>query len=136
MNKTIFDTHAVVWLLKDDLQLGPQSRYMALHPAEDEEVLVSSFTFWEIAMLHRNYRRIVSLTPSEFRHEVIESGILEIPVSSEIAILSQELDRGFPADPADRIIVATAIDQRATLVTADAAILGWPGELRRHDARR
>lgn len=135
MNEIIFDTHAVVWLLKDDRQLGPQSRFMALHPAEEDVVLVSSFTFWEVAMLHRHNRPIIPITPREFRHEVTESGILEIPVSTEIAILSQELDRGFPADPADRIIVATAISQRATLVTADAAILQWPGELRRHDAR-
>ena len=87
-------------------------------------------------MLHRKNRSIVPQTPSEFRDAIRTMGVIEIPVTTEIAILSQELDDSFPADPADRIIAATALAQQAVLVTADAAILGWPGELRRHDARR
>jgi hypothetical protein len=34
------------------------------------------------------------------------------------------------------MIVATALSVGATLVTADDAILNWPGPLRTHDARR
>ena len=86
-------------------------------------------------MLLRKNRSIISQPLTEFRIAMRKMGILEIPVSTEIAILSQELDWGFPADPADRIIVATAIAERATLVTADAEILNWQGELKRHDAR-
>jgi PIN domain nuclease of toxin-antitoxin system len=40
----------------------------------------------------------------------------------------------FHADPADRFIVATALALGATLVTADQAILGWSGPLRRQSA--
>ena len=43
---------------------------------------------------------------------------------------------GIPQDPADRIIAATALTQGATLITADAAILEWPGQLTRHDAKK
>jgi len=38
---------------------------------------------------------------------------------------------GFHADPADRFITATALRQRARLLTADRAILAWPGTLER-----
>jgi PIN domain nuclease of toxin-antitoxin system len=39
-------------------------------------------------------------------------------------------------DPADRIIVASALASAGSLVTADAGILEWTGELSRIDARR
>jgi PIN domain nuclease of toxin-antitoxin system len=39
-------------------------------------------------------------------------------------------------DPADRLIVATRMTASAILATADDRILRWPGQLRRHDARR
>ena len=63
-------------------------------------------------MLHRKNRAIVTKAPYDFRVDVQKLGVLEIPVSTEIAILSQELDSGFPADPADRIIAATALAQQ------------------------
>lgn len=136
MNETIFDTHALVWLFNNSSSLSLESRRTASEALAENSLAVSAFTFWEIAMLHRKNRPIIPRTASEFRIETQKAGILEIPVTTEIAILSQELDDSFPADPADRIIAATALAQQAVLVTADAAILGWPGELRRHDARR
>ena len=136
MNETIFDTHALVWLFNNNPSLSLESRRMAREALAENSLAVSSFTFWEIAMLHRKNRPIISRAANEFRIEIQKVGILEIPVTTEVAILSQELDDRFPADPADRIIAATALAQQAVLVTADAAILGWPGELRRHSARR
>ena len=43
---------------------------------------------------------------------------------------------GRDGDPIDRLIVATALERGATLVTADEWLLGWRGTLERHDARR
>ena len=136
MNEILLDTHGVVWLLENDPRLGQESKALAVEALGKGELIVSTFSLWEIAMLHRKNRFIVPQTPSEFRDVIRTMGVIEFPVTTEIAILSQELDDRFPADPADRIIAATALEQRALLVTADAAILGWPGELRRHDARR
>ena len=42
---------------------------------------------------------------------------------------------GMPADPADRLIVATALEHHASLVTADEKLLAWRHGLERHDAR-
>ena len=69
-----------------------------------------------------------------FRQILLSSGLTEIPVDGEIGVRA-----GFPpdlhGDPADRIIVATALDGHQ-LVTADRRILGWNGPLERIDARR
>ena len=69
-----------------------------------------------------------------WRRSVLESGIIEVPLSSVVGILAAGLD-GLPRDPADRFIAATALEEGATLVTADASMLAWAGTLARHDAR-
>jgi len=51
-----------------------------------------------------------------------------------VALDAAALDTFHP-DPADRLIVATAPRASATLCTADASILDWPGKVRRRDAR-
>ena len=136
MNEILLDTHGIVWLLENDPRLGQESKTQAVEALGKSELIVSIFSLWEIAMLHRKNRSIVPQTPNEFRDVIRTMGVIEIPVTTEIAILSQELDDNFPADPADRIIAATALTRQGLLVTADAAILDWPGELRRYDARR
>ena len=52
-------------------------------------------------------------------------GIELVELSPEIAIDSTRLPDGFQADPADRILVATARHRNATFVTADRAILKY-----------
>lgn len=45
-----------------------------------------------------------------------------LPVSPSIAVAAAQLPRGFQGDPADRLIVATALDAKAPLVTRDRRI--------------
>ena len=69
-----------------------------------------------------------------WRRDLLARGWREIPITGEIAAIAGVL-AGMPGDPADRLIVATAL-QGHVLVTADRRILGWPGTLSRLDARR
>ena len=69
-----------------------------------------------------------------WRVRLLESGLVEIPADGGIALRAGLLT-GMHGDPADRIIVASALQRGQTLLTADQAILGWPGELDRLDAR-
>lgn len=68
-----------------------------------------------------------------WRRNLLASGLVELSVDGDIAIRAGLL-RHLHGDPADRIIVATALDGHR-LVTADAAILAWPRDLARLDAR-
>lgn len=63
------------------------------------------------------------------------AGLVEVSLTGEIAIRSTELE-GLSYDPADRMIVATAIAHDAALLTADERILEWRGSLKTLDARR
>ena len=71
---------------------------------------------------------------SRWRLEQLSQGLIEVPVDGEIGIRANELT-DFHADPADRIIVATAMNGHQ-LVTADRCILEWSGGLRCVDAAR
>ncbi len=80
-------------------------------------------------------QRLTLVTPAaNWRDIVLRLGISEIPLTGAIAIAAANLD--LHPDPADRFIVATALDHGATLLTADEKILAWPGMLLRQDPRQ
>lgn len=64
-----------------------------------------------------------------WRRVQLEQGMVELPVDGRIGLRAAVL-HDFHPDPADRLIVATALDGHR-LLTADERILGWPGELDR-----
>ena len=68
-----------------------------------------------------------------WRLELLAQGLIEIPVDGEIAARAGTL-AGLPGDPADRIIVSTALAGHQ-LVTSDTKILRWDSNLPRMDAR-
>ena len=63
-----------------------------------------------------------------WRRDLLANRILEIPVDGEIGIRAASLN-SLLRDPADRIIVATALVGDHRLVTADQRILRWTGPL-------
>ena len=67
-----------------------------------------------------------------WRRRQLEQGMIEIAIDGEIGIRAVALEKFHP-DPADRIIVATALAGRR-LATADSRILGWSGQLNRISA--
>lgn len=77
----------------------------------------------------------LSLSPEAWRLDLLSSGVREIPLEGDVGIAAARLE-GFHGDPADRILVATAIRHGAELVTADGQILAWQGVVRRQDARK
>lgn len=135
MNPVLLDTHALVWLLAGDSNLGNRSRELADVATREDALLVSAISFWEVAMLAQRRRLSLNQPAAQWRRRVLELGISEVAVSGDVGILATELEE-FPPDPADRMIAATSLLRGATLVTADAAILGWKGSLERQDARR
>ena len=83
-------------------------------------------------MLHSKRRITLLQDAGSWREMLLQDGLVEIPVDGAIGIRANELV-DFHADPADRMIVATALGGHR-LVTADRRILDWPGNLDRMDA--
>ena len=127
------DTHALIWLRTGDARLGAVARRALDNALRDEEFAVSAMTFWEVAMLRSKNRLDFPEDVGLWRRELLRQGLAEIPVDGEIGIRANALP-DFHADPADRIIVATA-QAGHRLVTGDERILAWGGNLARLDAR-
>jgi PIN domain nuclease of toxin-antitoxin system len=84
-------------------------------------------------MLIAKRRLRASRSATDQRDKVLAAGIRELPLAGEICILAGELEN-LHADPADRLIAASAIAHDATLVTADERLLRWRHTLRRQNA--
>jgi PIN domain nuclease of toxin-antitoxin system len=129
----LLDTHCLVWMDQADTRMGRSARDLADAAIEAAELAVSVISFWEVALLALKGRLRVRASITQWRHELLERGIVELPLGGGTCIAAARLP-DFHADPADRFIVATAQAIGATLVTADQRILGWTGQLDRHDA--
>ncbi len=130
----ILDTHALLWMDRNDETLGPQTRQLIEQTWRTDVVAISAISFWESALLARRGRIALPVAVDGWRADLLQAGIREIAVDGRIALLSTRLE-GLHQDPADRFIVASTIITGALLVTADRRILEWPTDLARHDAR-
>ncbi|MFO0230268.1 type II toxin-antitoxin system VapC family toxin [Gemmatimonas sp.] len=117
----LLDTAVLLWWLQDPARL---SRAAAAHlaSAQHTTVLVSSVSFWEIGL--KAERGMLELGDSfdGFLTRIESmSGLSILPVDLVIwrQVLALEWDH---RDPADRIIVATAMHHQATLLSSDRAI--------------
>ena len=128
----LLDTTALLWLRLGDERLGTLARGEIERAWQSDELAVSAISFWEVAMLVDKGRIKLADDVRAWRHEHLEQGVVEIPIDGEIGIRAVAL-ADFHADPADRLIVATALAGHR-LVTSDRRILEWPGRLRRLNA--
>ena len=126
---TLLDTHVLLWLRLGHRRLGAETRRIVERAWRAGEAAVSAVSFWEIALLHDKGRLTLLRDLGAWRGKLLRDGLIEIPVDGEIGIRAAGL-ADFHRDPADRLIVATALGGHR-LVTADRRILDWPGPLSR-----
>ena len=93
----------------------------------DSKVFISSISAWEIAMLVARGRLELTMPVRDWI--AISEGLSFlhfVPVTNNIAIKSVQLPGELHGDPADRLIVATALSMGSALVTKDEKILNYP----------
>jgi len=130
----LLDTHALVWLSEGNSKLGKESLILIDKALKENELFVSAISFWEVAMLIEKGRLTMDSSVSEWRSNLMKHGLQEIPLKGDAAIESAQLI-DFHGDPADRMIVATAIKSTMNLCTADQKILDWNHEILRINAK-
>ncbi|SDC95350.1 PIN domain nuclease, a component of toxin-antitoxin system (PIN domain) [Sphingomonas sp. YR710] len=112
--KLLLDTHALIWAVQDNPRLGRRAR--ARIGDRKNKVLFSTVSIWEILIkirtgkLHIDWRKLTGAAG--------EAGYarLDIGIDHMEALDALPLRHG---DPYDHLILAQAISERATLVTAD-----------------
>jgi len=113
----VLDTHVWIWMAAGDGRAGSMRNYAG-------RMILPAIGVWETAMLAAKGRLKLEPGVEEWVARNLEAPIELEPLSAEISIRSSRLGE-FHGDPADRLIVATALVLQMPLVTADRQIQKW-----------
>jgi PIN domain nuclease of toxin-antitoxin system len=116
--KLLIDTHVLIWTLA---KTRKRSRRAAKLLADgSNEVLVSAGSAYEIEF-KRGRNVELNQLPADLRDAASEMGFSWLPISSEHAVMAGRLPR-LHGDPFDRIIIAQALVENATVLSCDGLI--------------
>ena len=126
MTDYLLDTCAAIWLMNGDPLQDPAETELPLALERNGRLVVSPITAWEIAILSEKKRILLTLRPEVwFRKLCGLPGVRLADLSPSVLIASTTLPGEPPADPADRILIATAREFDYTLVTRDRQLLDY-----------
>lgn len=127
--KLVLDTHVLIWLVSEPNKLSRVARaVIAQARKRGQPLYISSISIWEIAMLIVAKRLVLTMEAQKWFETLEQLAYLSfIPVDNPIAKASVFLSDFPHRDPADRMIVATASELGATLVTSDQKIRDYKG---------
>jgi PIN domain nuclease of toxin-antitoxin system len=112
-------------------RLDPETR--GAIESSDTEVLFSAARIWEIAIKSGLGRTGFAFDPAEIARAAIDTGFSELAVRANAAALVGRLSL-LHRDPFDRVLVAQAIVEPATLYTADQQLVGYSDLVKRIEA--
>lgn len=123
----ILDTHAWIWFLSDPDLLSTTARNNIKKAQEREAIYISSISVWEMALLVQKKRLALRIDVSEWISRAESLRFLNfLAIDNSIALKSVNLPPPLHNDPADRIIIASALMLDALLITKDEKILNYP----------
>jgi len=123
----LLDTHVWIWFVSNPEKLSKKARASVDQAMKANGILISSISAWEVALLAANDRLQLTMDVADWiaKSESVPF-IRFVPVDNSIAIKSVNLAQPLHNDPADRIIIATAIQVGVPMVTKDEKILNYP----------
>ena len=123
----VLDTHAWIWWVASPDQLS-EPALEAIEPARERKAIyISSISAWEVALLVRKGRLALTIPVEEWiaRSEALP-WVQFVPLDNQIALRSNHLPGELHEDPADRIIIATALTLGHPLISRDTKIRDYP----------
>lgn len=116
----VLDTHILIWDALSPERLSSAATSAIQQANQGDGLLIADISLWEIAMLLQKGRLQVATDSHTFLNLILAANRLTVqPITPQIASLATQLPRAVNADPADRLILATAIAAQAALITAD-----------------
>lgn len=135
----LLDTHAWIWAVEGDARIGRRTRQLLTRAHADGSLRVSPASLFEIVALCTQGRLRLSQPPDQWIRQSLDvSGVRLAELSAGVAIDAGYIPRTALADPLDRLLVATARQLDAALLTGDAAMLAYAqqtGNVRVRDLR-
>jgi PIN domain nuclease of toxin-antitoxin system len=122
----LLDTCAVIWIANDETITKEARGAISAALLANEWVYVSPISAWEIGQLASRGRLSLPMTPEKwFDRFLAAPGMRLTELAPNLLIASSFLPGERPADPADRIIAATAREYGLRLVTRDRRLLAY-----------
>lgn len=117
--RILLDTHVFLWFTKSDRKLTAKSRDLIQNAFE---VYVSSASIWEATIKVKIGKLDVKI--DDLVKAIPSSGFLELPITAEHAAATNRLS-DLHRDPFDRILLAQAITEPLTFLTADTLLKNY-----------
>lgn len=121
--RLLLDTHVFLWCIQENVKLTKSIKSRILHASE---VYVSSASIWELAIK-------ISLGKldgdiNKIADSIEESGFIELSITAAHAAAVAGLPT-IHRDPFDRILIAQAISEPMTILTADKTLKNYSKQL-------
>lgn len=125
--KYLFDTHTWIWWNMHPQNLSRKVLRCIQEEDSYDELLLSAISLWEFSKLLEKGRIGISCNPEEWISAALKIPKLRfVQLTPSIAYRSTVLPQPFHEDPADQIIVATAREENASILSKDERILNYP----------
>lgn len=125
--KLLLDTHLLLWAAKGTEHLPSNAHTLMSVP--ENELFFSAASLWEIVIKCSLGREDLKVDPRLLRRGLLDNGYIELPVFSEHAVAVGSLPP-IHKDPFDRLLVAQAMVEGITLLTADSQVSNYPGPVK------
>jgi PIN domain nuclease of toxin-antitoxin system len=128
----LLDTHVWIWSVEGDTRrVGRRTRQLLAKAEADDAIRVSPLSVFEVAALHTAGRLRLGVPRERWiDHALAAGGVRLAPFSAGIATDAGAITRDALADPIDRLLVASARQLDATLLTSDRRILDYATKTR------
>ena len=124
--RLLLDTHIILWAGEEPERLSARTQAMIMD--EDVTPVFSAVNIWEVAIKRALKRREFESDPDALRQSLLDLGYEDLPVTSQHVLELVALPT-LHKDPFDRLLIAQAISEKITLITADRMIARYPGPI-------
>ncbi len=124
--KYLLDTHTWIWWHMNPSNLSKKVTQLISETENYSEILLSSISPWEFSKLLEKKRIGISCNPEDWLKKALNMPKFRlVELSPSISYHSTILPQPFHKDPGDQIIVATAREENAIILTKDEKILEY-----------
>jgi PIN domain nuclease of toxin-antitoxin system len=122
----LLDTHTWIWWNMNPQKLSQRVKGLIGNAEMYDELLLSAISPWEFSKLLEKKQLGISCNPEDWINTALDMSKLRlVPLSPILSYRSTVLPKPFHNDPVDQIIVATAREENATILTKDKKILSY-----------